>query len=715
MIPEKLFIPTSTLNFNNIMSSESISPAGFYSKQNFGYKRFEKVDPNNFDNRIILYDLYPIFEIVDSELENFPMVIEVDTRTISEDIIKEQNGYYFADETIYLNPFTTKFIFRRAQEKASTLSKAEPSIETKMVDLYNNCFKYEQRDTNSFHWHKTDIDDSKNDISKYISKDRKINKLKGFLYAYLIGTNKSVSSEMVAVKKNVKHLRNTISAIMASPDGRPSYAQEEQLKNIYKSINDNLQTIFISPILKEKGEEYKCNFEKLLKQENLYDSWLKNNNLKNYFIPRFIIPANNKDKAFGAYMQNLNSQILHYEHGRNKQKIEVSLLPIIKQYRIESIPDQQEFLAKLYNEFLEEAYSSEDFIQSRYEYAKYGGKVFRDYLKEKKKWEGSTSKDYINALLINLNEYRPFDLNSIKSLTLKSFAAFCQKGESDIEKLEEYLISNEIGDSSIALGLWGIIFGFSNMPKTFTNDLLSSKDSDYNIKVYKYIYKQLHSIDLESFARYIKPRDIVSKPSHPEVPPWETIRIRDKSTFTDTPSQPIEEQNIANKLKDCKLKPFQIDDILDLYKKNNLKIDKSLFKAIINSKNKIGKTKISDIKEALGYSASHPDKHKKQDSLSLFEGIESETEKVFYQDPNVFYSIESLIPKQHKEKFKEDVAWFQDEYKKGVSSQYYGKANRSNSAVIGAFKRYIEKKNYSNLLDMDNIFYKLKELYPHNE
>ena len=63
MIPAKIYLPTSTLNFNSIMSSESVSPASFYSKRGFGHKRFEKVNPNRLDNRIVLYPKYPIFDI----------------------------------------------------------------------------------------------------------------------------------------------------------------------------------------------------------------------------------------------------------------------------------------------------------------------------------------------------------------------------------------------------------------------------------------------------------------------------------------------------------------------------------------------------------------------------------------------------------------------------------------------------------------------------
>lgn len=43
----KLYIPTTTLNFDNILSSESISPKAFYEKRGFGYKTWETVDENN--------------------------------------------------------------------------------------------------------------------------------------------------------------------------------------------------------------------------------------------------------------------------------------------------------------------------------------------------------------------------------------------------------------------------------------------------------------------------------------------------------------------------------------------------------------------------------------------------------------------------------------------------------------------------------------------
>ncbi|MFW5871631.1 MAG: hypothetical protein ACOCUT_00845 [bacterium] len=702
MIPDKLFIPTSTLNFNNIISSESISPASFYLKRGFGYKRFEKVEPNSLDNRIILYKELPFFKIEDDELENYPMIIEIDTKSINEDIIKENNEIYFSEETIYLNPFTTKFIFRSSQERISTVSKAEPSIETKMISIYDNTYFLIDNLNGivGFNWKKTDLEDSKNDISFYISKDRKTNKLKGLLYAYLIASNKSISPDIATLKKLSRSLKNTLSAVITSPDGRATYSQDEQLKTIYKSINERLQKIFISPIIKEKSVKYQCDFFSMLIQENLWESWLRQNNFSKFQVSPFYSSSKDKDDVFNNYIQNLENQILNIEYNQKKSKADISCLPILQNNRVVDIPEHKDFLTKLFNEYLEEAYSSEEFIQSRYEFAKSGGKIFKDELQEK--WNGSQWQQYINGLLKNLNEYSAFDLKSINNTTLESFAAFCQKGESDIDKLEDYLIINEIGDFRISFSLWGIIFGFANMPKTLTNELFQSNDLEYITRIYKHIFKQLHSIELEGNLEKaeIKKQPDRPKPKEPQpiIPKEDNKPI---SLKTDNP-------DIRKKLEVCKLKPEQLDSISELYEKNHNIINESFFISV-NKIRGIGKKTVEKIKEALAY---EPETSKiTQTETSLFDEMKPDIGKDFYSDSSVFYYIEMLMPKKIKKSFKTDLDWFQAEYIKGISSQYYAKALRDNSSVIDSFERYIAKKKYANQLEVETIVRKLRELY----
>ena len=106
----KLYIPTCTLNFNNIFTTESISPASHYSNRGFGNKRYFKVEANDLDNVVMLYSKYPLFKINDGDMENSPMVIEIE----SDDYLKEQfvkvgekDGIesYASNTSIYLNPY----------------------------------------------------------------------------------------------------------------------------------------------------------------------------------------------------------------------------------------------------------------------------------------------------------------------------------------------------------------------------------------------------------------------------------------------------------------------------------------------------------------------------------------------------------------------------------------------------------------------------------
>ena len=73
----KYYIITSSLNVDNILSSESISPLSFYAKRDFGYKTFQKIDQLNILNSVVLFSQIPYFEIHDAERENYPMIIEL--------------------------------------------------------------------------------------------------------------------------------------------------------------------------------------------------------------------------------------------------------------------------------------------------------------------------------------------------------------------------------------------------------------------------------------------------------------------------------------------------------------------------------------------------------------------------------------------------------------------------------------------------------------
>lgn len=708
MIQSKLYIPTSTLNFNSIMSSESISPAEFYSVRGFGYKRFEKVAPNDLDNRIILYDKYPVFNVNDKELENYPLVIEVDISTINDDIIKRyKDGIYFSEETIYFNPFTTKFFFREEREKHSTLSKSEPSIEAKMVTVYQNCFFVKDIDIESFEWKTIEVVDVTSNFDIHISKDRKINKLKGFLYAYLLGANKSLSSEVVSLKKYAKELKNVLSAVISSSDGQATNKQELQLKELYQSINNAFYKAEgldkkLDNIIKLKTEQHKCSsFVDILRSEGLFEIWCSKQNLRPSFqIKQFYISRNSssddRQRLFDDYFVELERNIDKFVSTRNNR---VKELPIIQHCsKVESISTQKEFLTKLINEYLSEAYNHTEFLQSRYDFAFSGGKLFREELHEK--WDGSEHQVYINSLLKNLKEYTPFVLNSTSNPTLKSFGAFCQKGDDDIDKLEDYLMSNAIGDFRIAFALWGIVFGFANMPKTLTNGLFLSDDLDYISDVYKYIFKQIHGIELDGkIERKQEKKSAITTPSKlNDNIPAEFKADEKKETITEQ-ANGIEVE-YRKKLKQIpKISATQIDSVIEVLKSNHFIVNKSL--ELISKIKGFRKTSkiFKAIKECL-----LPNQQKSIQQYAPTLGFDFPPEKEFYLDDNAWSYIEHLPFKNQKikDKVKRNLKTIQDGYRPDGFYFKRGDSNE-NKEVIKHFLVWniSEKNNYNKLQEYD--------------
>lgn len=634
MIPNKLYIPTTTLNFNNIMSSESVSPVSFYINRRFGYKRFEKVAPNNLDNLILLYDKYPIFDVNDKDLENYPLVIEIDTRFLPEDSIQRKDDIFFAEKTIYITPLSSRIIFRTEAERRISLSKAEPSIESKLIPIYHERLVVLSHEIDAFEWHPINIEDLANCDNLAVSSDITINKLKGMLYGYLLGANVSSTKEVVLLRKMVKDLRNILAAILASPDSQATNFQLQHLETLYTQINRSFKLLSgvesrINEVISQKIEEYKSiNFVEILKGEGFYQEWFRKQvsqlNLCCFQIQSFnSYKAKDKIAELDKYIDDIEEKIRFYDV---KTKLEMSKLPIVQNCRIVDIPEQEEILSVILGEYKNEVWNKSEFLSSRYDFAKVGGKLCREKLGDK--WDNSSERVYINSLLKNLNEYTAFDINSTNSIVLKSFAAFCQKGEGDIDKMRDYLISNGIGDFRIAFALWGLIFGFAEMPKTLTNDFYNNKDRKYVSDVYKYIYKQIHGIDLDGelgVKEFVKD-EIKQKPS---------VNRRGSSTIT-----------ISSKINDM----VEADGNLISLSKNRTQ---DTVERIAKPMPEFLK-KIQDYPEFKKMSAEAQEFYTKK-TLEIYEGKEDKTffdklEKLSYEKTSTKWKkiVKSLKPKKQK-------------------------------------------------------------------
>ncbi len=191
---DKLYIATSTLNFNSILTTESISPEAFYINRNFGYKRFTKVDPNPFSNSIIAYDKIPTFQIEATDFDEYPLIIEISKNLIKDNSCKKiftNKGIsiFQINKTIYLHPSNVKFLFFNEKDKRTALIKVEPSIETKLLPVYKKTISLIKNNT-SFDWDKSfisKISDSQpgDEVARQVDFDsKKINKKVSIIHIY---------------------------------------------------------------------------------------------------------------------------------------------------------------------------------------------------------------------------------------------------------------------------------------------------------------------------------------------------------------------------------------------------------------------------------------------------------------------------------------------------------------------------------------------------
>ena len=530
----RLYIPTCTLNFNNILSSESISPLGFYARRGFGNKRFYPVCANDKEQAILLYSKYPRFKVEDNDLENYPMVIEIESNDYKEGFFekaKEHDGVetYVCYHTINLNPFHCRIYFNSYQERQGVLSKAEQSLENKFYKLYAANFiikpeekkswyapvvdMFTQQERDDFEWNGSFYNfDTKNepiDVSNDVLQDR----IKGFIYCYLIGANSSVSNEVGKLKALSRKLRNTLSAVVNSPDKRPTQAQDDailngirEFNNIYSSIDED--TIWNKNLLEQKlvdnpqGLSAK-DAENLLQYWGIYEAFCNKLHLRRVYDANDLWSCLEfaSPDALIRVTESMNSAVrrLEVKDNAKREKFAIeSLLSIDENLSLEILDSSynHSFYRRLVcSQFMAEYKSvmEENGVEEPLAQAYNGGMILRDMLGEK--WNSNPASAYVGALLNHFQENSAFDLFAIDNDVLTSFAAFCQKGDS-IDRLVEYLVQTGFCNYKLAYGIYGATRGFASLPKTFTSVLING-NKEYYQSFASSVWRMLNGVEIK--------------------------------------------------------------------------------------------------------------------------------------------------------------------------------------------------------------------------
>lgn len=685
----KLYIPTSSLNFNNIFSTESISPAVFYKERGYGYSRWTSVPENNMGSVVLLYEHPAMMIRPQSDLEDHPMIIEINT-DIAYPVLSD--GIRYSAQTIYLDPWNTKIIFLSERDKMIALSMSESSIETKMLRLYQKriCVK-------SFTGYFPPVgmtDFSVNSQQKEMENDYRLDKMKGLLCGYYIGAGLSASAESVAHISALMEMQSLFSAIMVSPSRKPSPFQEECLQETLKTIKR------LEPIYRDKNllEEVNSDRGKLERMVTVLQS--------RYGLPKSVPDMEQLLRALQGDTDSSNKAVRWLQ--REMEKVRQT----ITKERDNLSPDAEEIvsskgeLTKISETVLKDTTARElylSWVNNLLMQRRFNGKLsaVREALSDeltsmaksvmKEEWtDGNPVREFLNHLR---RQVRGESFTSTwNNGLLCSVAAFVMKGDTWGELLN-FMQSKGMTDYRIAFSLYGVLNGFANLDRDFTDNLFN-QESSYVADVYKEIYGQLYG------------RDIPTGNSFGEVEPADNGNQKESALqervmeFVSGLSHQSNKENLKKGIQLCfKQHPnVTIQELLDRlqgeyadygWKKGNQpwkKLKKHLADA--SAKHEDPKFEFESSSMVIGYQ--HPVNFQ----------VRGLTRSLLEDRDWISVCAEKVKDSKAKRQFKTDALWFvenhkptyRDDKKGGEVKGFYNGRDTSNKCTIERFKRSMENK-----------------------
>lgn len=480
---KKLYIPVSTFNFNNILSSESISPKAFYEQRGFGYSRWLSIPENNLDNIVLLYDKPFKFSRPMSDVEDHPMLIEIKT---DESFPQTNEGIFYSDHTIYLSPYRTRFIFFTEQVKRVVMSLSDSSLETKMMRIYGKRFIVETPINQDIPKISLNINLNEDEIKK----DFQINKMKGLLYGYYIGALLSTTPELVKKNNLLLELQDIFYSVLSSEEKRLTSSQNERLSTLLTDLN-NLAIIYLQKQLANPNI-----IEAVVNQLKKLGVTFSNSINKIYIINSLTDSKGENSKAIKWLKKEL--QQLEQEIYQDRKLLSVSeeeivvgdyCLSKISSKVISNLKDN-----KLVINWINDVLSSKNYNGNISSFKE----ALSDEITKKAKslyqenWESSFAKQ-------TLNQIRKYVRGQESSFQwdngiYSSIAAVLSKGNNWTDLLA-FMKRKGMTDYRLAFAFYGELNGFANLTRDFTDNLLNIENREYLIETYKEFYGQLLGVD----------------------------------------------------------------------------------------------------------------------------------------------------------------------------------------------------------------------------
>ena len=701
----KYYIPTSSLNFNNILSTESLSPKSFYERRGFGYSRWFSVEENSIEYLTLLYDTPHMFERPKSDIEDHPMLIEIN---VDDEFPKVTDGVYYTDRTIYLNPWQTKFFFFTEKDKTTALSLSDSSLETKLVRLYQKKISVQQFEDTYPIFPKDSITIPASDIDSLVEEDYVINKMKGLLYGYYIGANLSSTKENVQKLDTLREIRNIFSSVLFSYDKIPSSAQHLRLNELFNYL-DSQQPIY-SDLEKEFGDRQTV--------DRIFAIFKRYGYVFTSIDRAKLIHGLQEDGDNNQSMTWINRKIAHTKSLMESSKVKLdpddAEIIVSSKDKVEvSKTIEDNLMARLFVCWVNEVLCAKSFngkINSIKE-------LLSDEITKSAKnvigsdWEDSPIRTYLNQLRRHV---RGEEFNqSWDNGVLSSMSAVLIKGD-EWEQLLNFMQSKGMYDYRIAFALYGVLNGFANMTRDFT-DLLLTTESSYLSKVYREMYGQLleksipqttnisSTIETKKTEKAIFEKEtqtiIVQNPEGKKLKDWQTeIRVFAASVIKKN------KQKLLDSLEEAFTQNGDNQDyFVFITKLGNFEGWKPGKNGPSKAWTRLQEHYVPDYNQRIGKVVKKQKQSKKpiQQERGLFSGVSEEphdphpiiaTSVNFVDDTNAsnFILSRSYLPNEVRNVLERKIYSFQKDY--APNGYYYGRRPRTNDNTI---KHFIYRCTYT--------------------
>lgn len=741
----KYYIPTSSLNLDNILQAECISPESFYAQRLSGYRYFEQLDKLRPFRQIILFSSPISFTINDPDRYNYPVLIEFEGTNQEQDFISVEEGFYLCNHTIQITPSNCRIFF--FSESAYNLT----IVNTKSNKTIKYFEKYLVYPSFPFHnVYELKISTNIPSIELGINEETFIDKAKGALYAWMLGLKSSVKQELATKINLAQSLYNILTSLMKNPDSFSRFKSNldsliEQFKSVdeIEKINEQIYEVNFKKELGPRFSFLKSCFIHVLKKwdcwdyvnAKLCDKWncsflpdTKGLISSQDFLALRTEIENRTKKSLASYQSKIDFTDLSKVSISNFS-VTISTAPLVS-IALKCIIDNR--------------WTCEYLMANRIEVYKVLMSNVVAYLKNnmsEESWDNSRERTYINELYAFLyDSSRSFNLN-FPNKELEAISAFLIRGNS-YSDIISYLKINEIGDYTLPLVLWGALSGYMDMNRDYLEGILS--ESVYN-KVYRMLFgvecsvlsaeidTKISSVDSVTVVNETSPKETFDDSGYMFL--LQILKFKNPENFV--------KKLLALNTKDRLNIKQSLDLILSTkeYKRANVQCinAKGAYELIENKKNrefldkKMLNLKLSQkvqiqILEYFGYEvAKKTTKNKKTKSEGLSQNLFSyQTEQLNdinrpknISDENSENNSAAILSKgiismhrtwipvcssfisdnASKKRFSEDLEWFinnhyeyyynkKKERKNGV---YYGK-DLSNDKVIERLKIYLERK-----------------------